>query len=320
VDPATYYSALSGRNDVPPDALARKFADRLGDVLSLLTGGERVVEVGCAEGKFGAAVKARVSVHYTGVEPSTDADSASAVLDRVVHGTSEELRDGPYDLVMAFHVLEHIPDVAASMRQWHDLLSADGTLVLETPEEAGHRLLSWDSNSEHLHFFTAASLLALCQRVGFQAMRLTSGHFESVVYPDCLRLVATPRVSPARRRTALVARFRSVFPQPFAVYGIGGDFHNYVEPFLDALPVAALLDSDQRRHGRRIGDQTVAAYDSSRHGKLPILISSVRFKTEIAAWLAAEHGVVSTRIRGLDDIYCVGDPMSSRRQTKGHEC
>jgi hypothetical protein len=171
------------------------------------------------------------------------------------------------------------------------------------PEEAGHRLLSWDTHAEHLHYFTVASLAALFQRSGLQLERLTSGHFESVVYPDCLRLEATRRTSPESRRKELVARFCQLLPRPFAVYGVGGDFHNYVEPLIDALPVTALIDSSTERHGDRIGGLTVVPFDSARHGALPILVSSVRFKSEITSILRDQHGVAADCIVGLDEVY-----------------
>jgi SAM-dependent methyltransferase len=283
--------------------LERKLADRLADISSLVSDGQRVLEIGCAEGRLGGQVKGLAKVEYTGVEPSADADVAGRVLDRVVRGTSAHLTDGPYDLLLAFHVLEHIPDVASEMAQWRRLLGVSGTALLEVPEEAGHRLLSWDAHVEHFHYFTAASLAALCDRSGFQTTSLTSGHFESVVYPDSLRLLAQPRTTAAIRREMLLARFRGFFPGPFAVYGIGGDFRNYVEPLLDALPVAALIDSNPGRQGNRIGNLTVASFDRACHGALPLLVSSVRFKAEIAASLQTAHGVPAERIVGLDDIY-----------------
>jgi SAM-dependent methyltransferase len=299
----TYYAGLSGRNDVPPADLNRKLADRLADISPLLSDGQRVLEIGCAEGRLGARVKGLARVEYTGVEPSGDAEAAVRVLDRVVRGTSADLTDGPYDLLLAFHVLEHIPDVATEVAHWRRLLGVSGTALLEVPEETGHRLLSWDAHVEHLHYFTAASLAALCERSGFQPTSLTSGHFESVVYPDSLRLLARRRIPEPIRREALVARFRSFFPGPFAVYGIGGDFRNYVEPLLGTLLVTALIDSNPDRQGARIGDLTVAPFDPTRHGSLPLLVSSVRFKAEISAWLQTVHHVSRDRIVGLDDIY-----------------
>jgi SAM-dependent methyltransferase len=298
-----YYAGLAGRNEVPAEDLRRKHADRLADIAPLLSGNRRVIEIGCAEGSLGAKVKALADVQYTGVEPSRDVEAASQVLDRVIHGTSDAVAAGPYDLLLAFHVLEHIPDVATEVARWRSLLNHRGTALVEVPDASGHRLLAWDANTEHFHYFSAASLTALFQRSGFQAVWLSSGHFESPVYPDSLRLCSRPSRSAACRRKALLEQFRAVFPGRFAVFATGGDFHNYVEPLLDALPVAALLDSNPARQGERVGALLIEGFDPVRHVGLPILVASVRFKAEIREQLMTAYGVPATSIFGLDDIY-----------------
>jgi hypothetical protein len=287
---------------VPADDLRRKLEDRLGDVLSMASPGHRVIEIGCAEGLLGCALKERIDVEYTGVEPSADADAAAGVLDRVVRGTSDAVDDGPYDVLLAFHVLEHIVDVESELTRWRALLRPSGVGVVEVPDGTGHPLLAWDGNREHVHYFSAASLASLASRCGLRFLRLSGGHFESVVYPDCLRLAASPAVGTAERRRALLHRFTALFSRPFAVYGVGGDFRNYVAPLLDDLPVVALLDSNMARHGERVGPLTVSAYDATRHAELPILVASVRFKAEIAAGLC-DQGVAPERVFGLDDVY-----------------
>ena len=298
-----------GRNLVPPASIERKLSDRLMEIVHSCAMA-CASEIGCAEGTLAARVKAERRLHYTGVEPSEDAEAAARVLDRVLRGTSERI-EGRFDLLLAFHVLEHIPDAVGEVRRWCALLDTDGTIVVEVPEGAGHRLLTWDAHVEHFHYFTAASLAALFQRSGFRPVQFSSGHFESVVYPDCLRLRAVLHWPDAARRAALLARFRAALPGRFAVYGLGGDFRNYVEPLLDSLNVAALIDSNPERHGQRVGEFTVVGFDPSRHGQLPILISSVRFKDEIAASLQRTHAVPGERIVGLDDVY--GDAGSLRQ-------
>ena len=297
-----YYAALKGRNAVPAADRERKLTDRLEDLAPLVRDGLRILEIGCAEGGLGARIKGLSRVDYTGVELSVDAETAVAALDRVIRTPSSTLEDGPYDLLLAFHVLEHISDVFAETRHWHRLLAESGTAVVEVPRAAGHRLHAWDANPEHIHHFTEASLVALFRNAGFELESLSAGHFESPVYNDNLRLIARPGLNESQRRQRLLARFRRYLPAPFVVYGLGGDFRNYVEPYLAELQVAALVDGDSRRKGERIGGLTVTAFDSARHSGFPVLVASVRFKSEIVARLATE-GVPPARIVGLDDVF-----------------
>jgi hypothetical protein len=304
-DPASsgrYYAALEGRNAGSPELMERRLRDRMRTLSGLLRDRMRVIEIGCAEGALGARAKAHAQLDYTGIEPSRDAAAAGRVLDHVLPGTPPRLDGEAYDLLLAFHVLEHIADISAETARWRSLLKSDGLAVVEVPRGAGHPLLSWDANAEHLHQFTAGSLTALLQRSGLEAVALTSGHFESAVYSDSLRLVARPALPDAARRRALLERFRGRLPGRFAVYGLGGDFRNYVQPLLAELAVAALLDSDTRRHGERIAGLAVEPFDRARHARMTVLVASLRYREEIAALLSAQ-GVAPTAIVGLEEIY-----------------
>jgi SAM-dependent methyltransferase len=301
-DPAQlerYYHELQERN---PKGDARKLDERVQALRPHLREGMRVLEIGCAEGALGARLKSCARLHYTGIEPSRDARAAAAVLDLVVEGPARMLHDGLYDLVIAFHVLEHIVDPAAELGEWRRLLHPAGVAMVEVPNRAGHPLVTYDRNPEHVHQFTAASLAALAQRCGFEPRALGNGHFESPLYADSLRLLAQPAIDDPERRARLLDRLRARLDGPFAVYGLGGDFRNYLAPLLAELPVAALLDSDPDRLGERVGALRVEGYDATRHGALPIVVASVRHHDAIVAQLAA-RGVASDRIIGLADLY-----------------
>lgn len=297
-----HYAQLHGRNRITDSDYARKMADRLSDLTPLLHDGMRVLEIGCAEGDLGRRIKEIASVEYVGIEISEDAVSAMKFLDCVSRSPASELRDAPYDLILAFHVLEHISDIRAEAGHWRRLLKPSGSLMVEVPNEAGHRLLSWDANAEHLHRFTATSLSALLGHAGFAIERLSIGHFESTVYSDSLRAQAHPHMQAEERRNHLLARFRSVFPGPFIVYGIGGDFRNFILPLLPELQIAALVDSDTSRHGESIAAREIERFDLEKHAGLPVLVSSLRYRSDITSMLQ-QHGVPVHAIHGLDSIY-----------------
>ena len=297
-----YYARLHGRNMLADSACNRKMSDRLQDLTPLIHDGMRILEIGCAEGELGRRIKAIANVEYTGIELSEDALVARQWLDHVSRHTAAALENGPYDLILSFHVLEHIPDIRPELGHWLRLLNPSGKLVVEVPNEAGHPLLSWDANVEHIHQFTATSLSASLHQAGFSIQQLTSGHFESAVYADSLRARAHMQTDVQTRRNRLIAKFKTVFPDKFVIYGIGGDFSNYVAPILSELPVAALADSDTTRHGIRMEGYRIEAFNPAKFTGLPILVTSLRYQTEIRAALL-EQGVPSHTIYGLDAIF-----------------
>ncbi|MCF8198592.1 MAG: class I SAM-dependent methyltransferase [Sulfuritalea sp.] len=296
------YRTQQHRNDTNSPGHQDKLSDRLRDIGPLLNAGMHILEIGCAEGSLGQLVRGVKDVTYTGVELSADAESAARLLNRVIRSPANSIAGESFNLLLSFHVLEHIEDIAGELAHWRRLLVDGGSLLVEVPNQAGHRLLSMDPNLEHIHQFTPSSLTALLHHAGFEVQRLETGHWESSVYSDSLRVLARPALSDAQRRTRLLQRFLARLPEPFAAWGIGGDFRGYVEPLLDSLPVAALVDNAAQRHGERHGHLVVEAYDPLRHEALPILVCSVRHREEILHDLAS-LGIAASRIVTLDDIF-----------------
>ena len=302
-----YYQNLVARNDPQAPWFRRKIVDRLQALSSLLEHGgvARVLEVGCAEGDLGAAVKARFALEYEGVELSRDRELAGHKLDRVFPTPAGQVEAAPYQLIASFHVLEHIAQPEQELAAWSRLLAADGRILVEVPNRSGHPLLADDQNPEHLHQFSTASLTALLARCGFDCQALSTGHYESPVYPDSIRVLAQRRLAADDQRSQLLGRFRDGFGGPFVVYGIGGDFLNYIAPLADALQIQALLDSSPGKWGQCIAGHVVRAYDPELDGQLPVLVCSIRFGAQIRQHLL-ELGIGSERIVGLETLYECG--------------
>lgn len=298
-----YYAALVQRNDPCTPWFQKKIAERAAALAPLLTPQvRRVLEVGCAEGALGHAVKATYSGVYDGIELSHDKEQAGTQLDNVFSTPASEIASAPYDLITSFHVLEHLAAPGTELQAWHRLLAPGGQLLIEVPHGAGHPLLASDNNAEHLHQFTPASLTMLLASQGFTCQHLSLGHYESPVYPDSIRAIAHRPATAEAQRTQLLQRFTQRMGGPFVAYGIGGDFQNYVLPLAAALPIQALLDTSPAQWGRQIAGHTVTAYDPHSHGALPLLICSLRFGAAIQQYLMG-LGVAPQQIARLEEIY-----------------
>lgn len=304
VSSAGYYEALIARNDPQTPWFKRKISDRVALLSTLLkeSGARRVLEIGCAEGELGSAIKARFDVVYDGVELSRDGKPAEQKLNRVFQTPASKVDALPYGLIASFHVLEHIAEPERELASWSRLLAKNGQLLIEVPNQSGHPLLASDHNPEHLHQFTPASLVLLLSRCGFSCEELSVGHYESPLYQDSIRVMAKSLLTINDRQERLLARFRERLVGPFIVYGIGGDFHNYLAPLLDKLDVQALLDSSPAKWGVKYGNNAVSVYDEKLHQEFPILICSLRFGAEIKQQLIA-LGVKPQRLVELQAVY-----------------
>lgn len=298
-----YYESLAQRNDLQAPWFQRKTADRATALAGLVTPQvRRILEVGCAEGALGQAIKAAHPVVYDGVELSQDRELAHQKLDRVFSTPASQVQSAPYDLIASFHVLEHIADPGLELQAWRALLAPGGQVLIEVPHGAGHPLLTSDGNPEHLHQFTPASLTMLLASQGLICQRLSLGHYESPVYPDSIRAIARVQPSPSEQRAQLLQRFHQRIGGPFVVYGIGGDFQNYVLPLADALPIQLLADSSPALWGRQVAGRNVEAYDLQRDGAYPLLICSIKSGAAIRQHLLS-LGSLPERLIGLEEIY-----------------
>jgi ubiquinone/menaquinone biosynthesis C-methylase UbiE len=135
----------------------------------------RVLDVGCGDGDFVAHLKPRGwEVH--GVEFS-DAGCRLARSKGVQTYQGEladaKFPDGHFDVVTIWHVMEHLPDPLAEVREVNRILRDDGLLVIEVPNIASPtfkicRERWWLLDiPRHLQHYTPASLEKLVQRAGF---------------------------------------------------------------------------------------------------------------------------------------------------------
>jgi 2-polyprenyl-6-hydroxyphenyl methylase/3-demethylubiquinone-9 3-methyltransferase len=153
-------------------------------LLAHVGAGERVLDVGCAEGRF-AAELARAGADVVGIdvaeEPLRRARARYPELDlRLIDGEGQwGLQDASFDVVWAGEVIEHVADTAAWLSQVRGVLRSGGRLLLSTPD---HGLLlrlrvacstrafaaHFDPRGEHLRFYVRATLVALLEDFGFE--------------------------------------------------------------------------------------------------------------------------------------------------------
>jgi SAM-dependent methyltransferase len=144
----------------------------------------RLLEVGCSYGYFLAAAR-EVGWQVEGIELSREA----AVLAereqgiRIVGGTLEDAKgsaSGPYDVIVAWHVIEHLTDPCQFLREAFDLLAPGGTLALRTPNlsSAVAKLAGvnweWLSPPDHIYLFDPGTLGAALSRCGFESVQSTT--------------------------------------------------------------------------------------------------------------------------------------------------
>lgn len=172
------------------EARTRYYDHARPEIAALIPAGARtVVDVGCAGGALGAALKAsRPGVRVYGVEPAPQpAARARERLDAVLVGEATDPLPDDWpapDCVVFADVLEHLVDPWAVLRLWKARLAPGGCVVLSVPNVAHGSVATgllhgrWryaDAgilDRTHLRFFTRATAIELVERADLQLERL----------------------------------------------------------------------------------------------------------------------------------------------------
>src|SRR5690242_16505246 len=95
-----------------------------------------VLDLGCATGATGAALKQRQTAYVTGIELEREyADEARHHLDEVIQGdvAQEHELHRTYDVLIAADILEHLPDPWTVLRRYTQHLAPGATAVISLP-------------------------------------------------------------------------------------------------------------------------------------------------------------------------------------------
>jgi O-antigen biosynthesis protein len=148
-----------------------------------------VIDVGCASGELGRALKAqRPGIEVRGIEPVREqAERARRVLDDVLVGAADEALPSHWpapDCVIFADVLEHLVDPWQTLRRFRAAMPKGGTLVASIPNITNRSVLRglfknrWDYAAEgildrtHLRFFTRETALEMVEQAGFSVRRV----------------------------------------------------------------------------------------------------------------------------------------------------
>lgn len=185
--------------------------------------GKRVLDVGFGGGDM--LVSFPTSCSLVGAEISASAVEraqqdpryepfADAEFVLVPENNGESLPDGPFDVVISSHTLEHVPSDEAHLREIHRRLAAGGLFFLFVPiEKPGY-------NPDHVRTFSVESVTEKVREAGFEIVHSEgNNHMNGHVW----KLITIP----SRRRWPVLGalanglRLWTLSPIPYPVFNAG---------------------------------------------------------------------------------------------------
>ncbi len=140
----------------------------------------RLLEIGCAMGTLLHEIKQQ-GWEVRGIEPEewTCRIAREKYGLDVINGFFQDadIEKSSFDVVLMFHVIEHLIDPLAGLKHLRDYLCPNGILVLETPryDTFMFKLLRGRERSVfegHNYYFTRRSIQEIAARAGFETVKL----------------------------------------------------------------------------------------------------------------------------------------------------
>lgn len=278
-DPARVEYAPGYENSLHFSGVFQAYADKLAERLVTRNRlhGRRIVEIGSGTGEFLALLCAGGRNEGVGYDPSYGGDAADGVRLVADRYTAKHASAAPPDFVVFRHVLEHVPDPLAFLRELRAALHVAPQAVLYVEVPAGDSMLRdrnvWDVIYEHPSHFTAPSLRKLFARAGFRVAA------EGTAFGDQYRWIeatldATTRAAPDDDgdEVARVVSDAAAFGDEFgarvrkweerlpahvgngsiAVWGAGSKGVTFLTSVPAAARIRSVVDLNPRKHGRHV--------------------------------------------------------------------
>ena len=157
--------------------------DRLGFLTKNNVVSGKLLDVGAGGGEF-TYVSSQLGFDSTGIEPNIGYSNYAKdqYQANVKTGQLADV-DGKFDVITMFHVMEHIPDPIKTFKKLYDLLNEDGFLFIEVPNiESFSQSPGNTFFKAHIHYFSAATLIACASQYFVSADLDNSGNNISILF------------------------------------------------------------------------------------------------------------------------------------------
>lgn len=303
----------------------RAFADELAaDLVDRFDlKGRTVIDIGCGDGHMLDLLSRHGAAEAVGFDPSMEGVTSPFTEREGVEIVPEYFRseqlDRPFDAIVCRHVLEHLDEPLAFLKDIRAAIGdRDVPVYIEVPNARWMLDASsmWDVIYEHVGYWTEPSLVTLFRRAGFEPTQVREGYGQQFLMIEARPGTADPYYLHPDTRSVL--RLASAFGE-FArtdlkvwrsrigalegravIWGAGSKGISFANALhLSGQEIAAFVDLNERKQGLvapGVGVPIVAPDALGEIAPSLVLISNAQYLDEITA---------QTRGMGLDPAFAV---------------
>jgi len=142
---------------------------------------DKVLEIGSGYGFFLEGMKEK-GFNITGLEVSKERRKISKKVTTAeilnINLMDENLEIGKFDVIVFFHVLEHMSDSINFLKNLKKILNKKGKIIIEVPNYDDFQInlnsnyKNWHFQRAHIHYFTPKTLKNTIQKSGFQKITI----------------------------------------------------------------------------------------------------------------------------------------------------
>jgi 2-polyprenyl-3-methyl-5-hydroxy-6-metoxy-1,4-benzoquinol methylase len=142
---------------------------------------DRILEIGSGYGFFLEEMR-KMGFNVTGIEVSKERREISKRVTKSkilnINLMDENFNIEKFDVIVFFHVLEHISDSISFLKNLKKILNRNGKVIIEVPNyndfqiELNEDYKKWYFQRAHIHYFTPKTLKKILQKGGFNNIRI----------------------------------------------------------------------------------------------------------------------------------------------------
>jgi len=158
--------------------------NKLNLINSLQSDKGRILDIGAGTGDFLSVAK-NDGWQTIGVEPSEKAKAIAKNKGVSFVEQTSELENNSFDVISMWHVLEHVPDLDAQIKELKRLLKPSGTLIIAVPNfksfDAKHYGKFWAAYDVPIHFwhFSKTAIKLLFEKEEMKLAKVLPMKFDS---------------------------------------------------------------------------------------------------------------------------------------------